>query len=199
MQVPLQIDYRDVEKSDHIESMIREKVASLEKVCDYMVSCRIAVERPHEHQQTGRPYRLRILVRVPPQHEIVVERKATEGEIHDPLGRVIRDGFEAARRQLRELVEKQHGQVKSHPERDEKGFVTQLFPEEGYGFFRTTEGRDIYFHEHAVLNHDFGRLEIGTGVRFAEEMGNEGPQATTVEIVDKPGARAGKAQGNGKE
>jgi len=39
------------------------------------------------------------------------------------------------------------------------------------------------------LNDDFDRLEIGTGVRFVEEPGEEGPQASTVQIVDKPGSR----------
>ncbi len=32
------------------------------------------------------------------------------------------------------------------------------------------------------------RLELGTQVRFAESMGETGPQASTVQVVDKPGA-----------
>jgi cold shock CspA family protein len=33
-----------------------------------------------------------------------------------------------------------------------------------------------------VLNDGFGRLHPGTEVRFSEEQGEEGPQASTVDI-----------------
>ncbi len=65
--------------------------------------------------------------------------------------------------------------------------VVRLFREEGYGFLRALDGREIYFHRNAVLNDDFDRLVVGAGVRFDEGLGEEGPQASTVQIVDKPG------------
>ena len=37
-------------------------------------------------------------------------------------------------------------------------------------------------------------LEIGTGVRYFPSEGEEGPQASTVQIVDKPGSRASKVE-----
>ena len=40
-----------------------------------------------------------------------------------------------------------------------------------------------------MLHHDFDRLTVGTAVRFEEEEGEKGPQATSVQVVDKPGAR----------
>jgi cold shock CspA family protein len=67
--------------------------------------------------------------------------------------------------------------------------VTKLFRDEGYGFIKTREGRDIYFHRNSVLHHDFDRLTIGTAVRFEEEEGEKGPQATSVQVVDKPGSQ----------
>jgi hypothetical protein len=50
----------------------------------------------------------------------------------------------------------------------------------------------IYFHRNSVLEGDFDRLEVGTGVNFFEhdDEGEHGPQASTVRIVDKPGVRA---------
>jgi len=48
-------------------------------------------------------------------------------------------------------------------------------------------------HKNAVLHGDFDCVEIGTGVRFEEEMGEKGPQASTVQIIDKPGARMGSS------
>jgi cold shock CspA family protein len=61
--------------------------------------------------------------------------------------------------------------------------VTRLYPEEGYGFLTTPGGREIYFHRASVLNGGFDRLTIGSEVRFTEEPGEEGPQASSVQIV----------------
>jgi cold shock CspA family protein/ribosome-associated translation inhibitor RaiA len=190
MEVPLEITFRHVEKSDDIVRLIREKSAKLEKLCDSLISCRVAVENPHAHQQTGKPFRVRINMRVPPGHDLVVRRESTEGFLHERLPVVITDAFEAAFRQLKKLMDKQQGQVKTHPEQEKIAFVYRLFPEEDYGFVRTQQGRELYFHRNSVLNNDFDRLEIGTGVRYVDEEGEEGPQATTVQIVNKPGVSA---------
>jgi cold shock CspA family protein len=61
--------------------------------------------------------------------------------------------------------------------------VTKLFPEAGYGFVETAEGREIYFHRNSVLNGRFKRLRIGSDVHFVEEPGEHGPQASTVKLV----------------
>lgn len=66
MQVPLKITFRDVPKTEAIEALVREKAAKLERVCDAIISCQIAIERPHRHEKTGNPYRVRIAMTVPP-------------------------------------------------------------------------------------------------------------------------------------
>jgi cold shock CspA family protein len=189
MQIPLEITFRDVRKTESIEKLIREKVAKLEKTCDYMVSCRIAVEMPQRHQQTGNPFHVRIDMRVPPGHELVVKRESSQGKINGTLPQTLREAFSAAGRQLKELVKKQRAEVKTHPEQEQIAFVEKLFKKEGYGFIRTKDGREMYFHRNSVLNNDFQRLEIGTGVRFEEVSGVKGPQTSTLQIVDKPGPR----------
>jgi hypothetical protein len=45
-----------------------------------------------------------------------------------------------------------------------------------------------------TLRDDFERLEVGTGVRYCPSEGEQGPQASTVKIVDKPGRRASKVE-----
>jgi len=47
----------------------------------------------------------------------------------------------------------------------------------------TRDGREIYFHRNSVLNAAFDDLKIGAEVRFAEEEGEQGPQASTVTIT----------------
>lgn len=190
MKVPLEITFRGVEKSDFLEELIRQKAAALERVCDHVISCRVAVEAPQQHQRGGRPFRVRITLNVPPGHEVAVRREASEGSIHDELPAVIRNAFDAARRKLKRLTEKKRGEVKTHPVHEESmAMVVRLFREDGYGFLKTLDGRDLYFHQNSVLQNDFDRLEIGTGVRYEEEEGEDGPQASTVQIIDKPGAR----------
>ena len=184
MQVPLEVTCRGIDNTSEAEALIRQKVAKLEESCDYLISCRVAVEKNHEHQQAGSPYRVRLILRVPPGHEIVVKRESGEGDMHENLLAVIRDVFGAARKQLQELVRKQRGDVKMHPTSETSGFVARTFPEEGYGFIRTLDNREVYFHRNSVLNTDFGSIEEGMGVRFFEEMGHEGPQASTVHVTD---------------
>lgn len=182
---------RNVRKDAAIEDLIRNQAAKLDRVCDHIVSCRIAVEKPQEHQKSGNPFRVRIDVTVPPEHELVAVRESSEGDLHEQLSTVIRDAFGAMRRQLKKLVEKQRRDVKAHPEQEPAGFVIRLFREQGYGFIKSLEGREIYFHKNSLPGDEFGRLEIGTGVQWVEQDGDKGPQASTVRIVDKPGSSTG--------
>ena len=193
MEVPPEITFRGVEKTPEIESHILDRAAKLDRIHPGLVSCRVAVESDQEHQRTGSPYRVRVAVRIPPGKEIVGRREPGDGDVGDRLQTVVSDAFEAVRRQLVKVREKQQGKVKAKaaPEQELIGHVVRLFPDEGYGFIRSTEGREIYFHRNAVLHGDFNRLEIGTGVRyFPSGEGDQGPQASTVQIVDKPGAGA---------
>jgi hypothetical protein len=57
------------------------------------------------------------------------------------------------------------------------------------------DGHECYFHENAVLGGDFVRLAVATEVRFEPSMGEEGPQASSVRVVNKPGVRASEQTG----
>lgn len=190
MQIPLEVSYRHIKKTEEIENLIREKTRLLERVHDRITSCRVAVEKTQKHQKRGNPYRVRIDITVPPGHEIVVKQEPSRGILHRGLDAVIRKAFSSAKRRLKKLEQRQRGKIKAHPAATEhQAIVKRLFPEQGYGFLRTLDDRDIYFHKNSVLHNDFSRLEIGTAVRYAEERGIKGPQASTVQIVDKPGSR----------
>ncbi|GAB4272106.1 MAG: hypothetical protein Kow0092_27100 [Deferrisomatales bacterium] len=186
MRTPLELTFRDVDGTPALEEYIRRSVRKLEDVCAAIVSCRIAVERRHRHQRSGSPYRVRIDLRVPPKHELVITRESGEGEIHDDLRKVLGNAFDSARRQLKELNHRLQGDVKTHQPPKGEAVVVRIFPEEDYGFLRTRDGAEIYFHRNAVLDGAFDRLDVGSGVRFVEVQGDEGPQASTVEVLGKP-------------
>lgn len=185
MQKPLEVTFRGVPKIDTIENLIQEKVDKLERVCDHITSCRVAVEKPQLYQKFGNPFRVRIDVRVPHNHEIVIKRECTEGDMHDSLQMVLRDAFKAARLALENLVHKQHREVKTHFHEGTVAVVHRLFAERGYGFLITKEGREVYFHMNSLVNVPFENLLLGDTVRFSEELGDEGPQASTVELIER--------------
>jgi cold shock CspA family protein len=185
MQVPLEISFRGVEETQEIRGLVREKASKLEHVCDYIISCRVAIERPQQHQRSGNPYRVRIEITVPHGHELVVKRESGKGDMHASLSAVVRDAFDAARRQLQKLVQRKRREVKVHEEPRAVGVVTELFYEDGYGFLETADGREVYFHRNSLLNEEFHRLRVGAGVRFVEGIGEKGPQATTVQVLKK--------------
>lgn len=197
MRIPPEITYRGVEKTNAIERLVEEKLAKLERVCDHISSCHIAIEKEQDQPRDRSPYRVRLDITVPPGHEVAAESHMGHRTQYAELDTVIRDAFDKAWRQLRDLSKQQQAYDQGHIHNgatETTALVNKLFPEEGYGFLKTLEGEDIYFNHNSVLHDDFGRLEIGTGVRFEVVEAEDGLlQATTVQIVDKQGTRAGKA------
>ncbi len=186
MKVPLEISFRDIEPDDEIKEFINRKIQKLERFCDHINSVRCAIERPQKHQESGSPYRVRLDITVAPRHEIVARREPGQGDMHEPLNAVITDTVNAARRQLKELVERQHKEVKEHPTHEVHAFVDNLFPEQDYGFLKNLKGEQVYFHKNSLVNEEFSNLEEGTGVWYKGEMGDKGLQASTVRVIEKP-------------
>jgi cold shock CspA family protein len=190
MDIPLEVSFRDVERTPEIERLINKRAAQLERKCKALKSCRIAVEQPQKHQRKGNPYRVRIDMHVPPGHELVVKNKPRENPKHEGLHAVITDTFDSAERALLRQMDKMKRDTKKHPDQEPVAFVDRVFKDRGYGFIRAIDGTEYYFHQNSVLNNDFERIEPGTGVNFVPEQGEKGPQASSLKIVDKPGGHA---------
>jgi cold shock CspA family protein len=65
---------KGVERTPYIDKLITRGIARLERVCDYIISTRIAIERAQGRHQTGNPYRMRVDIRIPRRSDILVER-----------------------------------------------------------------------------------------------------------------------------
>jgi ribosomal subunit interface protein len=176
MDLPLQITARDVELTDAIRAEITERAGKLDKFHDRITRCRVVVECPKRHQNDGKLYTLKIVMKVPGA-ELAVKR-----ELNKDLYVAIRDAFDAARRKLEDHSREQQGLVKHHEETPH-GRISVLFAEKGYGFLTTPDDHEVYFHRNSVLNKDFEKLRVGMEVRFAEERGDKGPQASTVTVL----------------
>jgi ribosomal subunit interface protein len=183
MQVPLELSYRNLDPSEAIEERVRQRVRRLEKLAPDIMACRVMIEAPHRHHHQGRIYHVRVDVTVP-GHELVVSRDPGQHHAHEDVYVAIRDAFDAVERRLQDVERTRRGQVKQHAA-PAHGRISELVPALDYGRIETADGREIYFHRNAVVEGDFDDLEIGMEVRFVEEMGAEGPQASTVHLVGK--------------
>lgn len=179
MQLPLQITFRDMNPSEAMEARIREKVAKLDQYYGRVMACRVLVEAPHRHRHKGRLYHVRIDVTVP-NGELVASRSPDLHHSHSDVYVAIRDAFSAVYRQLEDYGRRQRGDEKIH-EPPPHGRVVELFAD--HGTIDGADGRLIYFHRNAVLEEAFDELQVGSEVWFADEPGDDGPQATTVHVL----------------
>jgi len=183
MKQPLQITFRNMEPSEAVEANIREKAEKLDRFCGQIISCRVVFEAHHQHHHKGNLYHVRIDLTVP-DNEIVVSRDPGEHHAHEDAYVAIRDAFNAAHRQLEDYNQKRQQHVKTHAV-PLHGRIAELHPGEDFGRIETADGQMIYFHRNSVLHTDFDHLEIGGEVRFDQEEGDNGPQASTVKTVGK--------------
>jgi ribosomal subunit interface protein len=189
MKLPLQITFRDLESSPAVAEHVRRRAEKLDQFCDRIMSCRVAIEAPKRHTHHGRQYAVRIDLTAP-NVELVsnhVPPEIATGDLHVVIDKV----FDDMERQIEDYAQRSRWDVKRHG-RTPHARVAKIFRDRGYGFLEAEDGREIYFHKNSVLKQRFDMLEIGTEVRFAEEDGDKGPQASTVDIVGKSGGKPRK-------
>jgi len=189
MQTPLEVDFQGMAGTAAVHDAITKHVAELEQRFGRVTACRVVLKGPGGHHQTGRLYEVNIRISLPNGREVNVERTPTADERHSDLTFAINDAFKRARRRLQDQARRLQGQVKQH-EGQPIGTVARLDPSGEFGFLRSGDGREIYFHRNSVLDADFSRLVPGTRVTFAEEMGEKGAQASTVKLLGKHTLRA---------
>lgn len=185
MDIPLQISFRNMDRSETVEAKVRERAGKLEIYYNHISSCRVVIEAPERRRRKGKLYHVRVEIGVPGT-ELVANRHPKDKQAHEDVYVAVRDAFDAAQRQLEDYARRQAGRIKTH-EPPLHGKVLRLFPYEGYGFVAASDGREIYFHRNSVVGQAFDALEVGSDVRLvvAERESAEGPQASTVEQIGK--------------
>ncbi len=186
MQIPVQVTFRHLEYSSFVASAVRKKAKELEQYFSRMTSMRVMVEPLEKRRHQGNLYHIRINITLP-GGEIVVGRGPGQDHSHEDIYVAIRDSFDAAKRQLEDYVRIHYREKKRHRELPLQGKVIRIFPNEDCGFLQSSDGREIYFHKNSVINGGFGKLHVGSGVRYVEESGEKGPQASTVHSIGKSG------------
>ena len=198
MLLPVQVTFRNMKDTAGLEELVQKEAATLERFYHRISSCRVVVERP-QHAESGKLFHVRIDLGLPKGELLVKHAPTLHGALQDAKEeksrkeaksvlvhknpqRAIREAFHEMRRRLQDYSRKQEGPVKSIQKMAE-GTVAEIFPDRGYGFLETADDRRIYFNQASVLDGHFDRLRAGANIRFAEEMGDNGPQASTVKMI----------------
>lgn len=181
MILPLQITFRHMDPSAALEERIRQLASRLDRFSEHIMRCHVIVEPLAHHKRQGSLYDFRIDITLP-NEEIAIRRAHPADHAHEDPYVALRDAFLAARRKLEDYERKGRGDVKRRNE-PAHGWIQELDAERGSGRIETNDGRLIYFHRNSVVGGRFKDLTTGTEVRFVEEAGDLGPQASTVHVI----------------
>jgi ribosomal subunit interface protein len=170
----LQIEGRHVGVTPEWKTEIEARVADLYPGRD-ITHVRVTLTKEN-HRKPADSCDVLIVVQIP-GHTITARKQ------EDSFDEALRDAFAAMKTELDKIREKRasHGVRVSAP--PERGIVSKLLRDEGYGFIAMEDGTEVYFHRNAVHNLTFEELQDGMEVSLNIELGEKGPQATTVNPV----------------
>jgi ribosome-associated translation inhibitor RaiA len=127
----------------------------------------------HDHRRPADSHAVLLVVQIP-GHTITAHKH------HDTFEEAIRLTFEALELELDKIREKRGSHEVDVAAPPERGVVTKLFLQEGYGFITLEDGSQAYFHKNAVRDAIFEQLD-GMEVGLNVESGVKGLQATVVQ------------------
>jgi cold shock CspA family protein len=187
MQTPAQIEFEGVQSSPQLQASIDQHLAELESRFGRLTAGRVVVKGPGERHQTGGRYQVSIRLALPDGREVNVGRTPKQDERYADLTFAIDNAFRRARRRLQDQARLMRGDVKQH-ENQAIGTIVQIDTSGKFGFLEGADGQQVYFNYNSVLD---GASDIaqGTRVSYVEEMGEKGPQASTVRVLGKHGLR----------
>jgi cold shock CspA family protein len=187
MQVPLEIAFHNIDKSEWAENTIRDHVDRLDGIYGRLTACRVRVERRANASHSIPPV-VRIEMSIPGGRDLVVahEPDHLQRKFQAPdLRNAIHEAFRIAERRLGQIKDKRtdHTAAVDHEAAHEfSGQVAEMEAERDFGFLLTKEGGLLYFHRNSLLSGDFDALARGQLVSYVEDVGDTGPIATKVRV-----------------
>ena len=180
MAASVQITFRDIPPSAAIAAHVERRAEKLETFFGRISKCHVVVDEPHRHSRQGKKYQVEIDMHVPGR-ELVISKNPDDSK--EDLHAAIDKAFDDAERVLEDYARQLHPDTKTRVA-PPRGFVAKIFHDRGYGFIQAEgDEHEVYFHRNSLIDEKFEKVGIGTKVRFAEEDGDKGPQATSVYVV----------------
>ncbi|MCC6751069.1 MAG: ribosome-associated translation inhibitor RaiA [Deltaproteobacteria bacterium] len=105
MTSPVQITFRGIQATPHVEELIHEEAGKLMRLYDRITDCRVVVDQPHRHHRHGRLFQVKVQLTVPGD-QLVAARAPDADHSHEELTVAVRGAFEAARRELQRHLER---------------------------------------------------------------------------------------------
>jgi CspA family cold shock protein len=65
-----------------------------------------------------------------------------------------------------------------------QGTIKRLVRDRGFGFIRSTEAQEVFFHRTSLQNLNFDSLREGDKVEFEVQQGEKGPRAVNVRTAE---------------
>lgn len=103
MTIPVQITFRHMETSQAVETRVRELADHLAVFSDKITSCRVVVDSPHRHHHQGKVFNVKVQLALPGD-DVVVDMERPQRDGHEDVYVVLRDAFDAAKRQLQQRM-----------------------------------------------------------------------------------------------
>ena len=188
MQTPIQVEFEGVEASSKLQADIDRHIAELENRFGRVTAGRVVVRGPGDRHQTGGQYQVSIRLALPDGREVNIGRTPKQDERYADLTFAIDNAFRRARRRLQDQARLMRRQTKQH-ESQPIGTVVRIDPSGEFGFLEGADGQEVYFNCNSVLD-GASHIALGTRVSYVEEMGEKGPQASTVRVLGKHGLRS---------
>ncbi len=66
-----------------------------------------------------------------------------------------------------------------------QGTIKRVIRDRGFGFIRSADGQEVFFHRSGLQNLNFDSLKEGDSVEFEMERGEKGPRAINVRPATK--------------
>jgi putative sigma-54 modulation protein len=109
----IDIHFHGLEKSDAVETKVRDKIAKLKRHFDRMTACRVVLEAPNRNAAKAKLFQVKIEISAPNHKPIIINHERDVAHAGEDLNLTIRDAFEAAVRKVDEVGAKLADRTKS--------------------------------------------------------------------------------------
>lgn len=183
---PVNISFRHMKPSEAINKRIRNEALKLNRIYNRIQSCSVVFSVPHQTHNQGKIYHINIKLHIPGQI-LIVNHEPERNHAHEDAFVAVRDAFRSMENELmksnRKRNHKQNRGLKNVRNDQNYGTINRLNNLENYGFIKDVNQVEYYFHENSILNTDFSNLHEGNTVKFTAEMGEKGPQASSLSLI----------------
>lgn len=66
-----------------------------------------------------------------------------------------------------------------------RGVIRRLISDRGFGFIKSDDGQDLFFHSSELQGVSFDSLKEGQSVEFEKGQGTKGPKAVNIKLIRK--------------